>query len=61
MNLPINGETVSLEFWDVPGDMSSDDEATLKGNFFHLAIICFSIQQVSNMNNMYQVCIAPPL
>ncbi len=55
VQLHINGEMVSMEIWDAPGELASDDVATLKGHNFHAVIICFSIEAEANIPTMYDV------
>ncbi|KAH8883673.1 P-loop containing nucleoside triphosphate hydrolase protein [Thozetella sp. PMI_491] len=53
VTLPVNGEVMSIEIWDVPGKMTAADAVTLKGTNFHAAIICFSVEAEDNMMAIY--------
>ncbi|GAB1313507.1 hypothetical protein MFIFM68171_03717 [Madurella fahalii] len=44
-----NGTVVKVELWDFPGSVVAQRNGPLVSNFFHAAIICFSVTDVANV------------
>lgn len=49
-------ENVDIEVWDFPGRISpAQRNVLLMSNFFHAAIICYSIESNRNLENLASV------
>ncbi|KXX82307.1 Rho-related GTP-binding protein RhoF [Madurella mycetomatis] len=44
-----NGTVVKVELWDFPGSVVAQRNGPLVSNFFHAAIICFSVADAANV------------
>lgn len=44
-----NGTIVKVELWDFPGSVVTQRGGPLVSNFFHAAIICFSVADAANV------------
>lgn len=55
-----DGTLVNVELWDFPGCVAGERPGALLSNFFHAAIICFSLEDKENLTNLAQVVCGPP-
>lgn len=51
----VDGHQIILEAWDVPGDLPGDETHPLNRSFFDSALICFSVDNVQNVNKAPRV------
>ncbi|KAL1881392.1 hypothetical protein VTK73DRAFT_4152 [Phialemonium thermophilum] len=46
----VDGTTVLLELWDMPGEVDNEVSSTLMGHFFHGVMLCFSLESDDNLD-----------
>jgi len=51
----VDGFPIIFEAWDIPGDLSADETHPLNRSFFDAALICFSVDNVQNVDKAPQV------
>ncbi|KAB5582458.1 hypothetical protein GE09DRAFT_1211104 [Coniochaeta sp. 2T2.1] len=61
--MTVEGHPITLEAWDIPGELPADETHPLNRSFFDAVLICFSVEDVNNAGrtphwvNVLQSCL----
>jgi len=50
-----NGDVLGVEIWDFPGLVASGSPGSQLSTFFDVAIICFSLEDAKNVDNITEI------
>ncbi|OIW27255.1 hypothetical protein CONLIGDRAFT_542639, partial [Coniochaeta ligniaria NRRL 30616] len=54
-NMNIDGHPLILEAWDIPSELPADETHPLNRSFFDAALICFSVDNMQNVDKAHHV------